>query len=208
MMLTAVPSKTDIVQIRITLLDVQPPVWRRVLAPATLPLHRMHATIQAAMGWLDQHLYEFQAGDRRYGEADPEDGPASSVTDARTVKLSSLIEKGVDRLLYIYDFGDEWRHEIVVEDVRPGDPGVDYPCFVEGERRCPPEDCGGPPGYQSFLEAITNPTHPYHADAMEWYGDEYDPDDIERFIIDAQMSRIARARRGGLKARGRPRKAE
>jgi hypothetical protein len=115
-------TRSDIVQIRIALLQVEPEVWRRVLVPATLPLHRLHATIQAAMGWLDQHLYEFRADARRYGELDPDLG--SAVIAARTVKFSGLLEKGVDRLLYTYDLGDDWRHEIVVEDIRPGEPGV------------------------------------------------------------------------------------
>jgi len=199
-------QKTDVLQIRITLLDVEPPVWRRVLAPATLPLKRLHDTIQAAMGWLDQHLYEFRVGERRYGAPDLEDAPGSGVVDARLVKLSALVEKGIDRFLYVYDFGDDWRHEIVIEDVRPVEPGVDYPYLVDGARRCPPEDCGGPPGYMAFLDAITNPDHPEHEAALEWYGEPFDPEDIERYILDAQLSRIARSRRGGMKARGRPRK--
>jgi len=197
------PQKTDIFQIRITLLDVEPPVWRRVLAPATLPLKRLHDTIQAAMGWLDQHMYEFRIGDRRYG--DPGLGEGLEFSDDRFIKLSSVVAKGVDRFLYTYDFGDGWQHEVVIEDLRPAEPGVDYPRLVDGARRCPPEDCGGLPGFMAFLEAITNPNHPEHADALEWFGEPYDPEDIERHIIDAQLSRIARSRRGGLKARGRPR---
>jgi hypothetical protein len=200
-------NKSDILQIKITLLDVKPPVWRRVLVPASLPLRRLHETIQAAMGWLNQHLHEFRIGERRFGVPDPEDGAsASTLANDSLVKLSSLVEQGIDRFHYVYDFGDDWRHEIVIEDVRPGEAGIDYPVFVEGVRRCPPEDCGGPPGFQEFLDAVTNPAHPEHADTLDWNGEPYDPDDIERIIIDAQISRIARSRRGGLKARGRPRK--
>lgn len=207
--MTAVDPKTDILEIRITLEDVEPPVWRRMLVPAGLSLRRLHDTIQAAMGWLDQHLHEFRIGDRRYGTPIPDDdGWGPRIADDSNVKLSSLVEKGIDRFLYIYDFGDDWRHEVVIEGVRPAEPGVDYPVFVAGARRCPPEDCGGPPGYAAFLEAIGDPEHPDHADALEWYGDPYDPDDIEQYIIEVQLSRIARSRRGGLKARGRPRKGQ
>lgn len=207
--MTAVDPKRDILEVRITLQDVEPPVWRRVLVPAGLSLRRLHDTIQATMGWLDYHLHEFRVGERRYGTPLPDDdswGPR--IADDNNIKLSSLVEKGVDRFLYIYDFGDDWRHEVVIEGVRPAEPGVDYPVFVAGARRCPPEDCGGPPGYEAFLEAISDPEHPDHADALEWYGDPYDPDDIEQYIIEVQLSRIARSRRGGLKARGRPRKRE
>jgi hypothetical protein len=200
-------NKGDILQVKIILLDVDPPIWRRVLVPASLTLRRLHETIQAAMGWLDQHLYEFQIGDRRYGTPNPEYNPmGSTVANDSAVKLSTLVEKGIDRIHYTYDFGDDWRHEIIIEDIRPGEPDIDYPVLVEGARHCPPEDCGGPPGFQAFLEAITNPTHPEHEDALDWYGDPYDPEDIEREVIEAQLSRIARSRRGGLKARGRPRK--
>lgn len=207
--MTAVDPKTDILEIRITLEDVEPPVWRRVLVPAGLSLRRLHDTIQAAMGWLDYHLHEFRVGERRYGTPLP-DGETwgARVASDSNVKLSSLVEKGIDRFLYIYDFGDDWRHDIVIEGVRPAEPGVDYPVFVAGERRCPPEDCGGPPGYEAFLEAISDPEHPDHADALEWYGDPYDPEDIEQYIIEVQLSRIARSRRGGVKARGRPRKRQ
>lgn len=198
-------NKNDILQIKITLLDVEPPVWRRVLVPASLPLRRLHETIQAAMGWLNQHLYEFRVGERRFGVTDSEGGVSTMANDS-WVKLLSLVEQGIGRFHYVYDFGDDWRHEIVIEDIRPGEPGIDYPVFVEGARRCPPEDCGGPPGFQAFLEAVTNPAHPEHAETLDWNGEPYDQDDIERAIIDAQMSRIARSRRGGLKARGRPRK--
>lgn len=202
----ALNPKTDILQVKITLLHLEPAVWRRVLVPAGLNLKRLHDTIQAAMGWYDQHLYEFCIGERRYGTRDVDGGLDPGVADASNVKLSSLVEKGVERFFYIYDFGDDWRHEVVIESVRPGEPGADYPLFAEGERRCPPEDCGGPPGFMAFLEAVSNPNHPEHEEALEWYGEDYDPDDIERHVIDAQMSRIAGSRRGGVKARGRPRK--
>ena len=202
-----VDPKTDVLQIRITLQHVEPPVWRRVLVPAGLSLRRLHETIQASMGWLSQHLYEFRIGERRYGvplQDDLQFGKRAA-NDA-SVKLSSLVERGVERFRYIYDFGDDWWHEITIEEAKPGEPGIDYPMLIEGGRRCPPEDCGGPPGYEAFLEAISDPSHPEHAEALEWYGEPYDPEDIERETINAQLSRIARSRRGGLKARGRPRK--
>jgi hypothetical protein len=196
-------NKGDILQIKITLTDVQPAVWRRVLVPASLPLRRLHETIQVVMGWLNQHFYEFRIGTQRLGLPEAEGGHASSaISNDKFVQLALFIERGIDRFDYIYD---NWQHQIAIENIRPGEPGVDYPVFVEGARHCPPEDCGGPSGFQEFLKAITNPTHPERSEVLDWYGDLYDPDDIEREIIDALMSRIANSRRGGLKARGRPR---
>ncbi|MGE0256818.1 MAG: plasmid pRiA4b ORF-3 family protein [Alphaproteobacteria bacterium] len=196
---------TDLLQLRITLLDVSPPVWRRVLVPASLTLRRLHETIQGAMGWLDRHLYAFRVGEHRYGEPDVY-GLDTEISDAANTKLATLVERGVDRFEYLYDFGDDWRHAIVIESVRPAEPGIDYPVFVDGARRCPPEDCGGPLGYQAFLEAMARPDHPGHEEMLDWYGDAFDADDIGRESIEAMLSRVARSRRGGLKARGRPRK--
>ena len=120
--------------------------------------------------------------------------------------FSSLVQHGITRFDYIYDFGDNWQRQIIIEEARPREPEIDYPILVEGARRCPPEDCGGSSGFQNFLKAITDPSHPEHFDALDWYEDQYDPDDIEREVIDIQLSRIARSRKGGMKARGRPRK--
>lgn len=202
-----VTGKGDILQIKITLKDVRPAVWRRVLVPATLTLRRLHETIQGAMGWFNQHLYEFRIGTSRYGPPEMEGGlVASVVSNDNFVQLSSLAQHGITRFDYIYDFGDNWQHEIIIEEARPREPGIDYPILVEGARRCPPEDCGGSSGFQNFMKAITDPSHPEHFDALDWYEDQYDPDDIEREVIDIQLSRIARSRKGGMKARGRPRK--
>jgi hypothetical protein len=196
----------EMLQIKITLLDVAPPIWRRVLVPPDLSLRRLHDTIQVTMGWYDQHLHEFEVGGRRYGEpADMADEFGPRAAKDSLVKLATLVERGVKCFLYTYDFGDDWRHEVVIERTLPAEPGAEYPRFVDGERRCPPEDCGGPPGFEAFLEAITDESHPEHAELLEWYGEAYDPNDIERETIVVQLSRIARSRRGGLKGRGKPR---
>ena len=159
------------------------------------------------MGWFNQHLYEFRIGTSRYGVPEMEGGRvASAVSNDNFVKLSSLVERGINRFDYIYDFGDNWRHEIIIEEARAGEPGIDYPIFVEGARHCPPEASGGPSGFQDFLKAIADPSHPEHFDALDWYGEQYDSDHIEREVIDIQLSRIARSRKGGMKARGRTRK--
>ena len=83
--------------------------------------------------------------------------------------MRTLIGRGVERLLYVYDFGDDWRHDVIIEDVRDGAPDIDYPAFVAGERRCPPEDVGGAPGFMQFLEAALNPFHDEHEEVLTWY---------------------------------------
>jgi hypothetical protein len=106
----------------------------------------------------------------------------SGMADAKNVKLANLIDRGVRELVYTYDMGDDWRHTVTVETVGPGEPDVKYPRFIEGERRCPPEDVGGLPGFELFLDAMTAPTHDDHDRLRDWYGGPYNRDDIdERF---------------------------
>lgn len=135
-----------IARLRISLDDIEPEIWRTVDMPATGSLKMLHDVIQAAMGWQDYHLWHFEAGDRRYGVPDPE-WPDRNLAAARNVKLATLIERGIRQLTYTYDMGDDWRHTVVVEAVGPAKPDTKYPRFVAGERRCPPEDVGGFPGF-------------------------------------------------------------
>lgn len=205
---TTAPS-TDIVQIKITLLGTDPPVWRRLLVPAELNFARLHDCIQVSMGWTFSHLHEFRIGDRRYGVPVAEFAdPAYPIYRDSTLKLSAVLARGIRRFHYTYDFGDDWQHEIEIEQTLPAQPGMETPRFVDGQRRCPPEDCGGVPGFKEFLEAMADPNHPEHQAVWNWYGDDYDPDDIEKYIIDIQLDRIAAARRGGIKGRGKPKKTD
>lgn len=163
----------QIYQLRITLADVTPPVWRRVLIPGGYTLDRVHRTIQHAMGWQNCHLHSFEIDGVQYGEPDP-DGELA-VRDELEFRLDAVAGKG-DRFTYTYDFGDWWEHHITVEDVFPADPDAAYPVCREGERACPPEDVGGPGGYALLLEALTDPGHRDHAAIRDWIGRRYDPD--------------------------------
>lgn len=101
---------------------------------------------------------------------------------AKNVKLAALLDRGVREIVYTYDMGDDWRHTITLETVGAGEPDVKYPRFIKGERRCPPEDVGGLPGFEMFLGAMADPTHEEHDSLREWYGGPYNADDIdERF---------------------------
>jgi hypothetical protein len=103
------------------------------------------------------------------------------VKSAKRVKLSSMNFAPKDKFRYVYDFGDNWRHDIVVEKVLDPEEGVKYPVCIGGKRNCPPEDVGGPWGYDDFLEAIQDPQHPEHESMLEWVGGSFDP---EEFSID------------------------
>jgi hypothetical protein len=168
----------EIHQLKVTLLDTKPPIWRRLLVPAGLTLEALHDVLQVAMGWTDSHLHEFRVGKKRFGVPDPEDElmDLPPVGDERTAYLFKVLGKAGAKARYTYDFGDNWEHAIVVEKVLPPEPGVAYPICVGGKLRCPPEDCGSIPGYYNLLEVIRDPTHEEHEEMMDWLGGEYDPD--------------------------------
>jgi hypothetical protein len=186
--------------LRIELLDTEPQVWRRVAVRGTTSLAALHKIIQAAMGWLDCHLWEFEVEGAAYGLADPGGMDwGRTVRRAGTIKLQKLIDAGIDAFGYVYDMGDSWEHQIVIERVEDAQPGQPYPQFLGGERRCPPEDCGGIPGYYNFLDDIAGPDKGRGSkrkkEALDWYGGPYDPDDINEEQIRLALKRIAGASR-------------
>jgi Plasmid pRiA4b ORF-3-like protein len=177
----AVIPAGDVCQLKITLRGVaKPPVWRRLAVPATLPLDLLHEVIQQAMGWEDGHLHMFSTPRRDYGSPDPELGHA----DEREVTVAEVLARPGATMLYTYDFGDGWEHDIVLEKVLPPDPVVGVSCLA-GKGACPPEDCGGAWGYASLKEALADPTHEEHEDLLDWLGLDSATDfDPARFSLD------------------------
>jgi hypothetical protein len=170
---------TQVYQLKITLRDIKPPVWRRAQVK-DCSLSKLHDIVQACMGWDGYHLHAFEIGGEQYSEPDP-DGMMETEDETR-VKLSQVVAQGFKKFTYTYDFGDNWQHTIQVEKVLDAESGVHYPRCLAGKRACPPEDCGGPWGYQEFLEAIRDPEHEQHEDMTEWIGGEFDP---EKFDLEA-----------------------
>ena len=184
--------------LRIELEDIEPLIWRRVAVPTSMSLKAVHNVIQAAMGWLDNHLWEFKTNEGKYGILIPNDPDWNErINNAATTKLSALLATGVTEIGYIYDFGDNWQHRIIVEKLKPAEPGALYPQFLGGERRCPPEDCGGFPCYYDFLDNIASKQSKKRKAALDWYGSPYDPDDIDEQQITINLKRIANAGRPG-----------
>ena len=186
----------DIAILRIELEDIEPLIWRRVAVRTSMKLKVVHSTVQAAMGWLDYHLWEFTADERKYGMLLPDDPDWNErIEDAEKTSLSALLSTGVKEIGYIYDMGDNWQHRIIIEKLGGAAPGKLYPEFLGGERRCPPEDCGGVPGYYEFLNSIANKQSKKCKAALDWYGRAYDPDEFDEPQIVTALSRIAGKRR-------------
>lgn len=163
-----------IYQLRIELLDVSPVIWRRLLVPGSLKLHQLHGALLWTMGWAGGHLHEFVIGHDHYGEPDPDfDTPPRVQRENRFTLAAAL---GAHKwFTYLYDFGDGWEHRVTIEQILPPDPGIKLPHCLDGANACPPEDVGGPPGYEEFLEAIRDPKHEEHEPMLEWCGGAFDP---------------------------------
>ena len=170
--MTSKTTDKTIYQLKITLKDIKPPIWRRVQVEGSTKLSELHLMIQSAMGWYNCHLHQFSVEGMDYGEPHPDYG--FDMQDEKKVKLSSVIKSEKEKFFYIYDFGDSWEHSILVEKILPLDPKVSYPLCIKAKRACPPEDCGGAWGYIEFLEAIKNPTHPEHESFLEWVEGSFD----------------------------------
>lgn len=177
-----------ILQVKISLIGVsKPPVWRRLLVPATMRLNRLHDVIQVAMGWTDSHLHAFEAGGVDYGPPDPE----LDHQDERRTSIGQVLKEPGDRMRYVYDFGDYWQHDVVVEKVLEAAPRTRYPACVTGKGRRPPEDCGGVWGYADLRETLADPTHAEHAYMVDWLGIDgaedfdphlFDPDEVNMLL--------------------------
>jgi hypothetical protein len=188
-------SGTLVHQFKITLREVSgPPVWRRVLVPSDVTLGDLHEVIQQAMGWDNYHMHVFSVGGQEYGSPDPELGHASD----RNVLLSQVFTGPGDRLRYTYDFGDDWEHDIVLEETLTAVPQETYPSCVAGKGACPPEDCGGAWGYAELKEILADPSHEGHQDMLEWLGldtgKDFDPKKFSVTEVNARLSVLAKAR--------------
>ena len=187
-----------VARLLITLDDLTPPIWRRVEVPLSSSLLALHRVIQTVMLWEDIHLFEFQIGDKLYGAPTSETAAyGRNVYRAKALRLATLVDRSIDTFRYVYDFGDDWSHQIIIEAVFDGDPATSYPCFVDGKRRAPPEDVGGPPGFMEFTQAMKSRSHPEHKQMLRWYGGPFDPEDVEIAAITDGLRRLADRRREG-----------
>lgn len=152
--------------LKIGLRGARPPIWRRIEVPSSIPLDQLSALIQAAFDWDGYHLWVFETERSEFGVPDPELGHR----DAAKVTLRSVAPRPGAKLRYVYDFGDDWQHDITVEAVAPATPDGHYPRCTGGRRAAPREDCGGVWGYADLLETLADPEHPGHAERLEWLG--------------------------------------
>jgi len=180
----------DIIQLKIILNKTNPAIWRRIQVERNTTFFELHHTIQIAFGWKNYHLYEFEIDGHRLGA--PEDYLANipstqeGVIDARDITLDLIIEPG-ETFLYIYDFGDLWKHNITVEEFLPKEEKIKYPICIDGKLACPPEDCGGTRGYYDLLEILKDKKHPEYKETKIWVGKNFKPEHFDKEKVNKKL---------------------
>jgi hypothetical protein len=181
----APPLSLTVHQLTVTLLDVSPPVWRRLLVPSAVPLSALHGIVQIALGWSGIHLHEWDLGGIIYGSPAEEDWGEGLVDE--TAAILGQLAPADTAMTYRYDFGDGWEHLIEVDAVEPYDARTPPVLCIAGARACPPEDCGGPSGYEHLLDALADPADSEHEEMKLIYGDLIDPEEFDRNQVNAHL---------------------
>ena len=169
-------------QIQISLSGVNPKIWRRILIQSDMVLSDFHKIIQTTMGWTNSHLHQFIKNEICYSERLPDDISWEEMgnVDYLNMKLLNLLEKEEERILYEYDFGDGWKHELILEKILPGDNELEFPTCLAGKMNCPPEDCGGIRGYSNLLEILKDLHHEEYDSYIVWLGGEFYPEYFDK----------------------------
>ena len=181
-------------QLKVTLRESKPLIWRQFQVPGNITLHRLHMILQSMMGWTNSHLYRFDIAGIQYSIPDPAEDDFNELhfVDSRRTRLSKVVSQEKARFTYEYDFGDSWEHDILIEKILSVDPGAQYPVCLAGKRACPPEDCGGIRGYADLLKIIRDPAHEEYEGMMEWLGGSFDPEEFNIGKINRSLARFRR----------------
>jgi Plasmid pRiA4b ORF-3-like protein len=178
-----------IYQLKITLIDLEPPIWRRIQVPSSIKLCCLHSAVQVVMGWTETHIHQFEKDGKNWGIVQLYDDEKLDVLDDGSVTLAEVLKSEGDSMAYQYDFGDDWLHEIVLEKIESAETVLKHPVCIAGERRCPPENVGGVSGYERFLEIIFDPRHEEYEDMVRWAGGHFQ-DEFDLKVVNKTLSRM------------------
>ena len=184
---------TDVYEIEVKLLDTRPPVWRRILVQGNLTLGRLHTVLQIAMGWQGGHKHQFRIGGKLYGDManEMDDGESLFDGDQDDLAVAQAFKSRKTKVVYEYDFGASWEHELRVVMVYPPEAAPGFgPACIAGARACPPEDVGGTPGYEHFLAVMADPKHEEYEDLSRWIGGEFDPESFDMAAVNKGLKRL------------------
>lgn len=182
----AAKENRTLYQFKVTLRGIHPPIWRRIQVWEDAMLAQLHRVLQMVMGWEDYHLHEFRIGRKVYGMPDLDD--ERKITDVKRARIHDVVQRVGTEFEYVYDFGDDWEHDLLLEAILQPDPNIRYPRCIAGERNCPPEDVGGSGGYENYLAALADPEHEEHEDMLAWRG-PLDPEAFSLAGINQQLQK-------------------
>lgn len=185
-------NQIEAIRIKVILDKTNPQIWRELLVPKDITFYKLHHTIQIAMGWKNSHLFEFKIEGYRIGEIfdNLEELDDSHIINAKETTLVSLVDNEGEQFKYEYDFGDGWDHTIILEKYESLEPKQQLPYCISGALKCPPEDCGGIPGFYDFLSVISDKHHPEHRATKAWAGGKFDPAEFDVIKINKQLKNI------------------
>lgn len=191
-------------QLRIVLQDSEPEIWRRFLVHGGITLGGLHRVIQCVMPWDSRHQHQFEIDGDCFGMVGPgaELEEDFELVDEEKIPLASMVKRARKRFSYVYDFGDEWRHSIVVEKIIKSAEEYEGPVCLAGAMACPPDDSGSLYGYYVKLEVLRHPEHPEYADIRQWMGGDWDPAAFDRDAINASLKALASGDAGANDGQG------
>ena len=180
------PPEANVLQLRVSLADFEPVVWRRVLVPETIALPKLHRVIQQLMLWWNYHTHTFEIGDVQFGQPELDEDDDFNWRNERGVKVAQLVPVG-GSLKYSYDFGDNWKLLIEVEAAFPVQFALKHPVCCDGQFAAPPEDVGGTGGFRQFLDALADSSDEEHENYVVWSGGNYDFSRCDLAEINARL---------------------
>jgi hypothetical protein len=183
-------SKPSIYELKITLLGIEPSIWRRIQVPSTMLLCCLHDALQAVMGWTDSHLHQFEKDGKYWGVPETDEFGDLELIDESKVPVGKVLLAEGDSLVYLYDFGDSWRHGVALEKIVPVDAAMPKPVCLAGKRRCPPEDVGGASGYTEFLSVIFEPGHEEFEHFRGWAGGTFHAEEFNVMAVNEVLERM------------------
>ncbi len=192
-MVEKIKYEPKLLVLRIKLANIKPYILREVYVRNTISFQDLHDIIQIAMGWENEHLYEFRIDDIRIVDDIKEVFPSKrfQTIDAASTTIARFLNKTSDKIKYEYDFGDSWLHEISVTKVMTNDPKLYYPVCIKVARACPPEDCGGFYGYTRILDALNSKERDEDDESLlEWVGENYDPKFVDANGINSRLKKL------------------
>jgi len=166
----------EIYQVDISLISIEPVIWRQIEVPSDISMADFHKVIQVSMGWSNKYKHRFVKDMTFYAPTEEFLYEDYSFKEYGKLTLKDLLEVVKDKMIYNYDFKDNWAHEVILLKKLEADPNIKYPRIVDGEGNCPPERCGGVDGFYELMDILDNPKHMDYEDTIEWLGEDFDID--------------------------------